>query len=65
MNKESDDEDDQEERVVEEVFKDVDLAFFEFSGIDFVEDLHQDETVEENTVVFSVFSIPVGNINTN
>lgn len=40
LNKNSDEENDEEKRVVEEVFKDIDFGLFKFSGIDFVEDLH-------------------------
>ena len=47
------DEDDDEEGVVAEVREDIEFGFFEFSGVDFVEDLHQDECVEEDAVVFS------------
>jgi len=52
-------EDQEEHRVVEEICKYIDLGFFELSGIDLIEDLHQDEAVEENAVMFSTFIVPV------
>ena len=59
LDNEGDDENDKEERVVEEILEDIDLCFLEFSGVDLVEDLHQDETVEEDAIVLSVFIVPV------
>ena len=43
----------EEERVVEEVFEDVYFLSFELTGVDFVEDLEQDESVEEVAIVLS------------
>ena len=59
LDNEGEDENNKEERVVEEVLEDIDLCFLEFSGVDLVEDLHQDETVEEDGVVLSAFIGPV------
>ena len=55
------DEDDQEEFVVEEVFEDVVFMSLEFSSVDFVEDLEQDEDVEEDRVMLSGLIVPVTN----
>lgn len=48
----------QEERIVEEVLEDVDFVRFQLSGVDFVEDLHQHEGIEENAVMFSALDSP-------
>ena len=53
------DEDDDEEGVVEEVGEDVEFGFLEFSGVDLVEDLHQDKGVEEDAVVFACLCSPL------
>lgn len=42
------DQNDQEKRVVEEVLEYVQLSGFEFTSVNFVEDLQQDENVEEH-----------------
>lgn len=60
-----DDQDENEERVVKEVLEDVDLGLFQLSGIDFVEDLHQDESVEEDTVMSSILVVPVSGVHSN
>jgi hypothetical protein len=51
--------DNKEELVVEKVLEDIVFLVFEFSCIDFVEDLKEHEDIEENRVVFSGFIIPV------
>lgn len=53
------DHNDQEKFVVEEVFENVVLISFEFSGVDLVEDLKQHEDIEEDGVVFTSLVVPV------
>ena len=53
------DEDDEEERVVEEVGKYVDLGWFQFAGVDLVEDLKENESVEEEAVMATSCVVPV------
>lgn len=62
MNDDGSDQDDQEKWVVEEVFEDVGFFWLQFSGVDFVEDLEQDENVEEDAVMFTGFLIPVSSL---
>lgn len=59
LNYESEDEDDEEEGVVEEVLEDIDFVGLEFAGVDFVEDLHEDEGVEKEAVVFARLNGPL------
>lgn len=54
-------EDNEEERVVEEVSEDIKLCFLEFSGINLIEDLHQDKSVKEDAVMLSGLCIPLAN----
>ena len=54
-----------EERVVEEILEDVDLSLLKFPGVDLVEHLHQDEGVEEDAVMSSVFIVPVRRTHTD
>jgi hypothetical protein len=53
------DNDNKKELVVEKVLEDIVFLVFEFSCIDFVEDLKEHEDIEENRVMFSGFIIPV------
>ena len=53
-----------EHGVVAEIFKDIDLVSLELSGIDFIEDLHEDESVEDNSVMYGVFGGPMLVLNT-
>ena len=48
-----------DERVVEEIAEDVDFAGLELPGVDFVEDLQQDEGVEEDAVVLAALIRPL------
>jgi len=53
----------QEEFVVEEVFEDVGFIGFEFSCVDFVEDLEEHKDVEEDGVVLSGLVVPFSDVN--
>jgi len=57
------DNNDQEEFVIEEMLEDIVFVIFEFSGVDFIEDLKKYENVEEDGIVFTCFIIPVFNSN--
>ena len=59
LDRDGDDEDDKEERIVEEILENVQLSFLEFPGVDFIEDLHQDEGVEEYAVMFAGLVVPL------
>ena len=59
MDNQSTDQDSQKQGVIEEVGEDVELARLELPGVDFVEDLQQDEHVEKDRVVLSGLIIPV------
>lgn len=61
LDEDGEDEDDEEEGVVEEVLENVDFRRLQLTGIDLVEDLHQDETVEEDAVVLSAINSPLLN----
>jgi hypothetical protein len=52
-----------EQFVVEEILENVVLISLQFTGVDFVEYLQQDEYVEEDRVVFASFVIPVFHVN--
>jgi hypothetical protein len=48
-----------EEGVVEEVLKCVELFIFKFTSVDFVEDLQEDKYIEEDGVVLACLVVPV------
>jgi hypothetical protein len=54
---------DQEKRIVKEMFKNVDFFWLQLSGIDFIENLEQNENVEENAVMFTSLIVPVLDLN--
>lgn len=62
LNDDGSNQNNQEKWVVEEVFKDVGFLWLKFSGVDFIEDLKQDENVEEDAVMFTSFLIPVSSL---
>lgn len=57
----SEDEDDEEEGIVEEIPEDVDFGGLQFSCVDLVEDLKQNESVEEDAVMLSAIYCPLLN----
>ena len=61
LNGKSKDQNDKEKRIVEEIAENIDLAWFELSGIDLIEDLQENESVEKDTVVLSRLIIPLLN----
>ena len=63
LNDDGGDDNNQEELVVEEVLKDVVLVVLQLSGVDFVEDLKQDENVEEDGVMLSSLLVPLADSN--
>lgn len=46
-------------RVIEESFEYIFLFFFQFSGINFIENLHVYENIEEHGEMLSIFLVPV------
>ncbi len=63
LNDDGGNDDDQEERVVEEVFENVSFFCLEFSGVDFIENLEEDEDVEEDAIMFTCLIIPILDLN--
>lgn len=59
LNNDGGDEDDKEQGVVKEVGEDIDFSWFEFSSVDLIEDLHKNEGVEENAVMFTRLDCPL------
>lgn len=53
------DDNENEETIVEESLEDIILIFSKLSAVDFVEDLHEHERVEDQSVVFNL--VHVGN----
>lgn len=58
LNDDGEHNDEKEERVIKEVLEYVDFIGFQFSGIDFVENLKQDKCIEEDAIMFSAFDSP-------
>jgi hypothetical protein len=54
---------DEEKFVVEEVLEDVILVSFEFSCVDLIENLEQDENIEEDRIVLSCLVVPISDSN--
>ena len=59
LNRHGEDQNDEEQGIVEEVFEDVYLFRLELPGVDLVKDLHQHKCVEEDAVMFSTFHSPL------
>lgn len=53
----------EEERVVEEIFKYINFRRLEFTCINFIKNLHQNESMEEDTVMLSCLVVPFFNAN--
>jgi len=49
----------EEHVIVEEVLKDIQFRTLQFSTVDFIEDLHEDKSVEEYAKVLTVVKIPL------
>ena len=50
--------DDNEEIIKEEIREDIELCLLQFPGIEEVEDLQEDEHIEEESKMLSIFLIP-------
>jgi hypothetical protein len=59
LNEDGGDKNEEEQCVVEEVFKDVIFVGFQLTSVDFVKDLKQHKHVEEDGVVFACLFVPV------
>jgi len=59
LNNDSGDKNEKEQWVVKEVGEDIDFGRFEFSSIDLIKDLHQNEGVEENAIMFTRLNCPL------
>lgn len=64
MHDDGEENDEKEQRIVEETCKYIVFVGFKFSGIDFVEDLQEDEDLEEHCQVDTVLEVPLFNLKT-
>ena len=58
MNSDGHDFDENEEEIVEEPGEDIELSQLDLSGVNLIEDLHEDKCVEDNCEMHSILLVP-------